>query len=442
VIIAFANLLFAKSSSAGVIVLSVVLFGPMVVLYVYSKIEDLIRQKVEAGVRKGIESKIAETKREQASLIRQAELQRDKIVSEQKSLIRQAESRKLDLEKLKNSVDEYVASRRKAAARVYEQQREMLQQMIKVLRVRSPVWASRFIEDLEFQCLEGEYVRSQYSTVRDYVVSRRRYDREKRREAFLSRYLCAYYESLFPDLVDLSKSLVDNGGEESFEKDGWWLSVAEYNRLSDTERAQLTLDRYISGRKSNWAVGRDYELYCGSIYRNEGYDVEQFGVNRRLQDMGRDLICTRDTETLIVQCKFWGQNRTIYEKHIAQLFGSTVAYVIDKGLPIDSVINPSASIIRVFPVFVTSANLSKVALDFAEMLGVKIRYLPFDPKSRDFPRVKCNINGRNKIYHLPPDQKYDDTVIDLSKGERYAFSCKEAELCGFRRAMHWLGCDN
>jgi hypothetical protein len=375
-------------------------------------------------------------------LIQQAEQQRGKIASEQASLIQQAEQRKHDLEKLKNSVDEYVACRRKAAARVYEQQREMLQQMIKVLRVRSPVWASLFIEDLEFQCLEGEYVRSQYSTVRDYVVSRRRHDREKRREAFLSRYLCAYYESLFPDLVELSKSLSEDGGVEFSERDGWWLSETEYDRLTDTERAQLTLDRYISGAKSNWSVGRDYELYCGSVYREEGYIVDQFGVNRRLKDMGRDLICTRGNETLIVQCKFWGQHRTIYEKHIAQLFGSTVAYAIEKGFPVDSVVNPKESIIRVLPVFVTSANLSKVAYDFAKILGVRIRYLPFNPKSNCFPRVKCNINGRNKIYHLPSDQKYDDTVIDFSKGECYASSCVEAERSGFRRAKHWLGCDN
>ncbi len=58
----------------------------------------------------------------------------------------------------------------------------------------------------------------------------------------------------------------------------------------------------------------------------------------------------------------------------------------------------------------------------------------------DFPRIKCNTNynefGLNtKIYHLPMDQQYDRTIIAKSKGEFYAFTIKEAEDAGFRRAF-------
>ena len=55
----------------------------------------------------------------------------------------------------------------------------------------------------------------------------------------------------------------------------------------------------------------------------------------------------------------------------------------------------------------------------------------------DFPRIKCNISGRDseKIYHLPFDQQYDRTVIEPHKGEFFAYTVKEAEEAGFRRAF-------
>jgi hypothetical protein len=54
----------------------------------------------------------------------------------------------------------------------------------------------------------------------------------------------------------------------------------------------------------------------------------------------------------------------------------------------------------------------------------------------DFPRIKCNINRTTgeQIYHLPFDQQYDAAVVDCAKGECYAFTVKEAEEKGFRRA--------
>ena len=49
----------------------------------------------------------------------------------------------------------------------------------------------------------------------------------------------------------------------------------------------------------------------------------------------------------------------------------------------------------------------------------------------------CNIKGNissngEKIYHMPGQQFYDVTKIDLSKGERYFCSREEAEQAGFR----------
>lgn len=57
----------------------------------------------------------------------------------------------------------------------------------------------------------------------------------------------------------------------------------------------------------------------------------------------------------------------------------------------------------------------------------------------DYPLIKCNISQGTgeKIYHLPFDQQYDKVIIDTHRGEMYAFTVKEAEKNGFRRAFRW-----
>jgi hypothetical protein len=57
----------------------------------------------------------------------------------------------------------------------------------------------------------------------------------------------------------------------------------------------------------------------------------------------------------------------------------------------------------------------------------------------NYPCIKCNINFQTNehIYHLPFDQQYDHTMIDISKGETWAKSVKESENKEFRRAWRW-----
>lgn len=70
-----------------------------------------------------------------------------------------------------------------------------------------------------------------------------------------------------------------------------YLSKEEYSALTVTERNQLALDRYKNSHsKSKWQIGRDYELYVGYRYNQKGYIVEYFGSEKRLEDMGRDLL--------------------------------------------------------------------------------------------------------------------------------------------------------
>jgi len=217
--------------------------------------------------------------------------------------------------------------------------------------------------------------------------------------------------------------------QEDFDRVQFYLSKEEYTSLSVDERNQLALDRYVKGQKTKWQIGRDYELFCGITYERDGWDVEYYGMEKKLNDMGRDLIAKKNNIHHVVQCKFWAHNKMIHEKHITQLFGTTVEY----GMNLSNNITVKA-------VFITNIKLSDSARKFADKLGVIVKE---DTPLEDFPRIKCNVNKdeygeESLIYHLPFDQQYDRTKIN-KKGEFYAFNVDEAVKAGFRRANKFFG---
>ena len=298
---------------------------------------------------------------------------------------------------------------------------------------------SRLLDDAETLLVEKniDYMGWSASSTADRM--RKRFNEAYRRtklEARFYKYQAALYEFLVPKLSEYSAAITEIESDAVKTDESDWLSEDEYQRLGDVERSQLALDRYIGSRKkSRWQVGRDYELYIGYLYRKGGWSVVQTGIRDGLEDLGRDLICRKKNEVHVVQCKYWAKDKLIREKYIAQLYGTTVAYEIgakrrrnrsqmllfdDGG---EDVVNA---------VFVTSTDLSDEAKDFAEKLGVILR---LNENIGEFPRIKCNV-GKNgeKIFHLPFDQQYDNTVVTEEKGDCYATTVQEAVDKGFRRA--------
>lgn len=251
------------------------------------------------------------------------------------------------------------------------------------------------------------------------------------KEYKLMRYEYDMLFSLFPELENYleyysaEKSETIEEVKENYDYVQSWISKDEYSSLDENTRNQLALDRYIESRKkSKWAIGRDYEMFIGHEYEQKGYKVTYTGITDRLEDKGRDLIAQKDNEILIIQCKNWSKYKEIHENHICQLFGTTVQYNIENNL-----------LFKATPVFVTSATLSETALRFAEYLGVQVIQ---NKKLEEFPRIKCNINNKEKIYHLPFDQQYDRTIIGDQKGEFFAWTVQEAVNKGFRRAKKYF----
>ena len=255
-----------------------------------------------------------------------------------------------------------------------------------------------------------------------------------------SQYQLEYLMQMYPELNDVINSnelenpsfLGSNKNTEAFNNDpvSNYISRAEWDSLSSIERNQLALDRYLERHKTNWEIGRDYELYIAHMYEQYGYSVDTFGSYMRINDLGRDLIAKKNDIIDVIQCKYWSTKKEIHENHICQLYGTVICYCIENKLSVNDV----------RAVFITSTTLSQKAKDFSKMLNIKVlENIPLE----DFPRIKCNIGYdeygiQTNIYHLPMDDLYDKVKIS-KKGECYCKTVKEAESLGFRRAYRWHG---
>lgn len=229
--------------------------------------------------------------------------------------------------------------------------------------------------------------------------------------------------------------------EDDEERINYFLSPSDYNSLSESERNQKALDNYLKRKHTKAHVGKMYERYIGYLYEIDGYNVTYRGIEMGLKDGGIDLICRKKDEILLVQCKNWTLDSTIYEKHICQLYGASKFY--DKDQLQEEYKDTLFTLFdydfeNATPVFVTTTKLDEHAELVAKTLGVEVRNLSFD---KNYPIIKCNINNGNKIYHLPIDQMYDHAKI-CNEGECYVKTVKEAEALGFRRAYRWKGKDN
>jgi DUF2075 family protein len=278
----------------------------------------------------------------------------------------------------------------------------------------------------------------------EVIKEQSRIRRKAEKEKKIAQYLVEYYESIAPFLVDLKEEvditteqerelLKEYSEEELEDATTQYLTKEEYRKLPSIERNQMALDRFWKRPKSKWLIGRLYERYVGYLYEERGYDVEYVGIFKGFEDLGRDLICQKEKDIIVIQCKNWAQFRTIYEKHIFQFFGTVFQYRDE---------NPNR---KVSAMFYTSTELSKLARRFANELGIELKEnFKFD---KDYPCIKCHTSKVDslytsrgtKIYHLPFDQQYDTTKLERKYGEFYCKTVKEAEDAGFRRAFRYRG---
>lgn len=306
--------------------------------------------------------------------------------------------------------------------------------------LQSSVWLAKTYADLDAQKARWAEERLAYKNHPAFTAAAKIKEfGQLRRQAVLSakaaQYQLDYFLTLFPQLEDYLELRPEEASElitdipepeDEYVLSHGWLSSEEYATLSDAEKWQLALDRYNKRQKSKWQIGIEYERYIGYLLEQRGYTVHYNGATEGVEDMGRDLIAENSSNYLIVQCKRWAQEKVIHEKHIFQLYGTTVLQKLHQK-----------TFKNIIGVFVTTADASPLALECADYLDIQV-YTQIS--YMDYPKIKCNYsNTGEKIYHLPFDQQYDRTLIKPNSRDFYAQTVQEAESKGFRHAFRWQG---
>ena len=196
--------------------------------------------------------------------------------------------------------------------------------------------------------------------------------------------------------------------------------------LNENELNQKELDKYVSKNHSKEEIGLFYERYVGYVFESKGWHVIYHGAKKGKKDEGIDLICIKKDRVRLVQCKYWSQNKTLFENSIFQLYGTWQLRV--KNNEFDSK--------KIDAYLITSTTLGEIAKNSAETLD--INFMENFHLNKNYPKIKCTTTkDGEKIYHLPTDQQYDNIGINKDSRRFYVRTIAEAIVKGHRRAYRY-----
>ena len=318
-----------------------------------------------------------------------------------------------------------------------DEQEDFIHKLLNSNPATAPFFAKQFADYLHLQDLkEVNYLQTKPHpafTAAEKVKEIAAQKRTLQQQCKLQEYQLTLYETIFPwlsDFKEISSEDLQQFAESEIAPESEYSSLKkwspqEYRSLSSADRLQLALERYSKRQKSNWQIGIEYERYVGYCYEKKGYRVRYNGATEGLEDMGRDLIISKDNKMYVIQCKRWSVEKTIHEKHIFQLYGTTILQKME---------HPDCT---VGSLFITTTSLSDLAKSCADYLDITVvENFPL----KEYPLIKCNVSkDGDQIYHLPFDQQYDRVIINPSDGDFYASTIAEAESKGFRHAWRWSG---
>ncbi|OCL91374.1 restriction endonuclease [Arcobacter porcinus] len=75
--------------------------------------------------------------------------------------------------------------------------------------------------------------------------------------------------------------------------------------------------------------GKEYEKYVASHFKIDGYEIFLNGIKNGVRDNGIDIICTKDNEMILIQCKNWKADTKYKINHekLKAFVGSCTEYV-------------------------------------------------------------------------------------------------------------------
>ena len=117
------------------------------------------------------------------------------------------------------------------------------------------------------------------------------------------------------------------------------LKEVETRRENELKKIQ-TKNQNIQDRKKqqrefyikNEEKGINFELLAGRKFEELGYKVEYHGLEKGRFDAGIDLICTKENEILLLQCKNYNKPKSITHEHIKIFHSNAMKYIKTNNL--------------------------------------------------------------------------------------------------------------
>lgn len=80
--------------------------------------------------------------------------------------------------------------------------------------------------------------------------------------------------------------------------------------------------------------GKEYEEFVAGYFKLEGYDIYLNGIKKGVKDKGIDIICKKDNELILIQCKNWNANTKYKINHekLKAFVGACTEYVNEHKL--------------------------------------------------------------------------------------------------------------
>ena len=80
--------------------------------------------------------------------------------------------------------------------------------------------------------------------------------------------------------------------------------------------------------------GSEYEKFVAGYYKLDGYNVNLHGIKKGKKDKGIDIICTKDEELILIQCKNWKEDSRYKINHekLKAFVGCCTEYVNEHKL--------------------------------------------------------------------------------------------------------------
>ncbi|GEM_PF-5275970 len=197
----------------------------------------------------------------------------------------------------------------------------------------------------------------------------------------------------------------------------WYLRYGNLPTLSKRETEQARMD-----------YGFQYERYVGHLFEANGYRVEYTGIRKGVEDGGIDLVARAPRKIRLIQCKRW--RIPVGIDVISRLHGAVDRFIWEERQG-----KPARCRTNICGVLFSSGPLTDDAKALATHLGILSQE---NHPYRPYPAIKGKRITPNagKIL-MPFDASYDKTTMDLSRGDCFFSSPKDAFLrCFFYPPYH------